>query len=87
MPFPRTRSQVALPDQVEQRLPDGREADAEMLSVLTFVRDLLARPQAAALDLVLKQLAELMVQWHRRTPADPSRQLGQQRSFGLGHHI
>ena len=78
--------QVALPDQVEQRLADRRQADAEVLGVLALVRDLLAGPQAAALDLILQQLAELVVQRHRRAAADRQRQLGQRR-VGLGYHM
>jgi hypothetical protein len=57
--------QVSQAHQVEQGLADRGEADAEVLGVLPFVRELLPRPQAAAVDLVLQQLTELVVQRNR----------------------
>ena len=57
--------QVPLAHQLEQGLADRREADPEVLRVLALVRDLLARAQGAALDLVLQPVPELVMQRHR----------------------
>src|SRR6266550_3651607 len=56
--------QVSLAHQLEQGLADRREADPEVLRVLALVRDLLARTQGAALDLVLQHVPELVMQRH-----------------------
>jgi len=56
-----------------------------VLGVLPFVRELLTGPQAAALDLILQQLPQLVVQRHRRATADRQRQLAQ-RAVYLGRH-
>jgi hypothetical protein len=70
---PAAPCQEAVGDHAEDRLPNGRERDAEERGELALRRQLLARLELATLDQVEQQLLDLSVQRKLRASPDGGR--------------